>query len=393
MAPRITLPTADGGLEVFEMRSDVVALPTTSPTPISRKVYAAAHVVVNPLAPGSPIADAAIDWDATLAYRHHLWDLGFGVAEAMDTAHRGMGLPPAVVPELIRRSLAEASSRNALIACAAATDSLPAGMPASLWRIVDSYRAQCDAVEAAGGHVIVMASRHLAAAASGPTDYEMVYRKVLAGLQRPAIIHWLGTAFDPALEGYWGSYGIDEATKVLVRIVEDNADKVDGIKVSILDAQKEIALRRLVPGSVRIYTGDDFNYPTLIRGDETGHSDALLGIFDAIAPVAAVAFQSLDAADADAFERILAPTVPLSRKLFEVPTRHYKTGIVFLAYLRGYQSHFRMVSGLESARSAVHLAAIFKLADAAGLLPDQDTAVSRMRPVMQLAGVFEGHGL
>lgn len=391
MATTITLPTANGELEQYKLRSDVVALPTTSPTPKSRKAFAAAHVVVDPLSAGSPINDTTVDWDATLAYRHHLWDLGLGVAEAMDTAHRGMGLPPQLVPELINRSLAAAAERGALIACAAATDTLEPGVRASLNEIVDAYRAQCAAIESAGGQTIVMASRQLAAAASSSSDYESVYGKVLGGLTKPAIIHWLGPAFDRDLAGYWGSADVDEATKVLVRIVEENAGKVDGIKVSLLDADKEIALRRQVPSSVRVYTGDDFNYPQLILGDEIGHSDALLGIFDAIAPVAAAAFQALDAGNKAEFSARLAPTVPLSRKLFETPTYHYKTGIVFLAYLRGFQDHFRMVAGLESARSALHLADVFRLADAAGLLVDRDEAIARMRPVMQTAGVSERH--
>lgn len=385
----ITLPTVGGRLEHYEMRTDITALPTTSPAPTSRKAFAAAHVVIDPLAPGSPINDTAVDWNATLAYRHHLWDLGLGVAEAMDTAHRGMGLPPQLVPELINRSLTAARERNALIACAAATDTLAPGAPASLNQIVDAYRAQCEAIESAGGQTIVMASRHLAAAASSPSDYESVYGKVLGGLTKPTIIHWLGPAFDPALAGYWGSADVDEATKALVRIVDDNVEKIDGIKVSLLDADKEIALRRQVPSSVRVYTGDDFNYPQLILGDDLGHSDALLGIFDAIAPIAASAFQALDAGNEAEFSARLAPTIPLSRKLFEAPTYHYKTGIVFLAYLRGFQTHFRMVGGLESARSAVHLADVFRLADAAGLFTNPEDVAARMVPIMQLAGVSE----
>jgi len=393
MTARITLPTTEGNVERYQLRggSAVNSLPKSSPPPRSRKAFAAAHVVVNPLATGSPINDTSIDWDATLAYRHHLWDLGFGVAEAMDTAHRGMGLPATLVPELIGRSLKAATERDALIACAAATDDLDPGVSASLSEITDAYKAQCDSIESAGGQTIVMASRHLAATASGPSDYESVYRQVLRTLSKPTIIHWLGPAFDPALGGYWGSPDVDEATKALVRIIEENVEKVDGVKLSLLDPDREVALRRQLPSGVRLYTGDDFNYPSLIRGDETGHSDALLGIFDAIAPVAALAFKALDAGDAATFDALLAPTVPLSRKLFEAPTYHYKTGIVYLAYLRGHQDHFRMVAGLESARSALHLADVFRLADTAGLLPDQELAVARMRPLMALAGVPERH--
>jgi len=388
MPAALTLPRADRTLELYRMRDDAPPLPAHAAPARTRVAYAAAHVVADPLAPGSPVTSAAIDWDATLAYRHHLWDLGLGVAEAMDTAQRGTGLPPELVPELIRRSVQAAQSRNAAIVCAAATDSLPPG-PASLEDIVRAYRAQCDLIEEAGGRVVLMASRQLAAAAADAGDYEHVYGRVLRGLARPAILHWLGPAFDPALAGYWGSADVPEAAKVVTRVIEDNADRVDGIKVSLLAADAEVALRRAVPPPVRVYTGDDFNYPALIRGDGTRHSDALLGVFDAIAPLAAMALRSLDAGDEDGFEAVLAPTVPLARKLFEAPTYHYKAGIVFLAFLRGFQAHFRMVAGMESARSAVHLAEVFRLADQAGLFPDPEFAAGRMRAVMALAGVTE----
>jgi Protein of unknown function (DUF993) len=386
MAITLALPHEDGTLERYRMRDDAEPLPTHAAPARTRVAYAAAHVVADPLAPGSPVTSPAVDWDATLAYRHHLWDLGLGVAEAMDTAQRGTGLPPELVPELIRRSVRAARERGAAIACAAATDSLPPG-PAALEAISSAYRAQCDMIEDAGGRVVLMASRQLAAAATGAADYEHVYGRVLRGLARPAILHWLGPAFDPALAGYWGSADVPEAAKVVTRIVEDNLDRVDGIKVSLLDADAEVALRRAVPSSVRVYTGDDFSYPALIRGDGVRHSDALLGVFDAIAPLAAVALQSLDEGDPDHFEAVLAPTVPLARKLFEAPTYHYKTGIVFLAFLRGFQPHFRMVAGMESARSAVHLAGVFRLADQAGLFADPELAAHRMRGVMALAGV------
>jgi hypothetical protein len=386
MAITVLLPREDGTLESYRLRDDALPLPARAAPARTRVVYAAAHVVADPLTSGDPLTSAKLDWDATLAYRHHLWDLGLGVAEAMDTAQRGTGLPYELVPELIRRSVRAAQSRDAAIACAAATDALPPG-PASLKAIISAYRAQCDMIEDAGGRVVLMASRQLAAAATGAADYENVYGRVLRGLGRPAILHWLGPAFDPALAGYWGSADVPEAAKVLTRIAEDNADRVDGIKISLLDAGAEVALRRAVPSPVRVYTGDDFNYPALIRGDEAGHSDALLGIFDAIAPLAAVALRSLDEGDHDQFEAVLAPTVPLARKLFEEPTYNYKTGIVFLAFLRGFQTHFRMVAGMESARSAIHLAGVFRLADQAGLFPDPELAAGRMRTVMALAGV------
>lgn len=388
MATTVILPRENGTLERYGMREDAGPLPTHAAPARTRVAYAAAHVVADPLTSGDPSASTTVDWDATLAYRHHLWDLGLGVAEAMDTAQRGTGLPHELVPELVRRSVREARSRGAAIACAAATDSLPPG-PAPLEALVSAYRAQCDMIEDAGGRVVVMASRQLTAAATGAGDYENVYGRVLRGLAKPAILHWLGPAFDPALAGYWGSADVSEAAKVVTRIIEDNVDRIDGIKVSLLDAGAEVALRRAVPPSVRVYTGDDFNYPALIRGDEVRHSDALLGIFDAIAPLAAVALRSLDEGDHDHFEAVLAPTVPLARKLFEEPTYNYKTGIVFLAFLRGFQTHFRMVAGMESARSAIHLAEVFRLADQAGLFPDPELAAGRMRTVMALAGVAE----
>ncbi|WP_029138337.1 dihydrodipicolinate synthase family protein [Nakamurella lactea] len=383
MAAQLILPIGGRGTRTYSLRPDPPSALTNAAPPQSRKVFAAAHVVADPL---STEPWLTVDWDATLAFRHHLWDLGFGVADAMDTAQRGMGLPPAAVAELIRRSLAAAADRGAAIACGAATDALATG-GISLRQITDAYLAQCELIEGGGGQVVLMASRQLAVAAAGPGDYHDVYSHVLQRLHRPAILHWLGPAFDPALAGYWGSATVKGATDSLVRIIEDNAEKVDGVKISLLDVDAELALRRRLPPGVRLYTGDDFHYPELIRGDEHGHSDALLGIFDAIAPVAAAAFAALDSGDGERFDALLAPTVTLSRTLFEAPTYHYKTGIVFLAYLTGRQRHFRMIAGQESARSILHLAEVFRLADEAGLLVDQDLAVARMRPVLTLAGI------
>ena len=372
----LRLPRAGGALEPYAPGAPR-AFPAVGTPPASRVAFAAAHVVADPLAePG------ALDWEATLAFRRHLWAHGLSVAEAMDTAQRGMGLGWEAASELIRHSAAEAPAGR--LAAGAGTDH---AAPRRVAEVREAYEQQCELVEAAGAQVIVMASRALAALASSPDDYREVYGVILDGLERPAILHWLGDMFDPALRGYWGSEDLDEAADVVLEIIAANAGKVDGIKVSLLDDAREIALRRRLPAGVRLYTGDDFNYPSLILGDEHGHSDALLGVFDAIAPAAAAALHALDAGDRAAYEEILAPTVPLARKLFEAPTYNYKTGIVFLAFLNGHQDHFRMVGGLESARSIVHLADVFVLADRAGLLRDPALAVARMRHVLALAGI------
>jgi hypothetical protein len=343
---------------------------------VSRIAYAAAHVVADPHAPNGPGLPARLDWEATLAFRRHLWALGLGVADAMDTAQRGMGLDWAATRELIARSGAEARACGGRIACGAGTDQLPEG-PASLGAIAAAYEEQCEVVEAAGARVIVMASRALAAAAGGPEDYATVLSRVLAGVSEPAILHWLGPMFDPALAGYWNPTApddLDAAMDACVDVIAANAAKVDGIKLSLLDAEREVALRARLPAGVRMYTGDDFNYPELIRSG----SDALLGIFDAIAPAAARALAALDQGDEAGFDAILAPTVPLARHLFSEPTSAYKTGIVFLAWLAGHQDHFRMVGGLETARSVDHLRTAYELALAAGVLPDPELAAARM---------------
>jgi hypothetical protein len=350
---------------------------------------AAAHVVSDPLATVDPWLEAALDWDATLAYRRHLWDLGLSVAEAMDTAQRGMGLDWVASRELIRRALDEARAVGAAdrIACGAGTDQLTPGTDYTLDQIVAAYAEQCGFVEAHGGRIILMASRALAAAATSADDYAYVYERVLAQVRQPVIVHWLGDMFDPALAGYWGSADLDAATETCLAILTASAGQVDGIKISLLDQDREIALRPRLPPGVRMFTGDDFNFPRLILGDEQGASDALLGIFDAIAPAASAALAALDRDDVPEYQRILAPTVALSRHIFGAPTRFYKTGVVFLAFLNGHQAHFHMVGGQESARSIVHLAQVFRLADQAGLLCDPDLAVNRMRLVLALAGV------
>lgn len=377
MAATIALPAADGGVERYALTGTPVETPAPGAA-FDRVALAAAHVVADPLAEADPWLDAAVDWDRTLAFRHHLWDLGLGVAEAMDTAQRGMGLDWPTARELARRSIAEAKARGgAVVFSGVGTDHLAPGPEVTRDRVIAAYEEQIEAVEAAGGRLIVMASRALAACAAGPDDYVRVYDRVLSGVREPVILHWLGEMFDPALAGYWGRDDPWQAMDVCLDVLAAHADKVDGIKISLLDKDKEIAMRRRLPAGVRMYTGDDFNYPELIRGDDQGHSDALLGIFDPIAPAAAAALGRLAAGDADGYERILAPTLPLSRHVFRAPTRFYKTGVVFLAWLNGHQPAFAMVGGQESARSARHLAELFRLADAAGLLADPPAAARR----------------
>jgi hypothetical protein len=383
----LLLPQADGTLTPYAPGAATPLVPSAGP-PASRVAYAAAHVVADPLADNNPTLDTRLDWEGTLAYRRHLWSLGLAVAEAMDTAQRGMGLDWTTTQELIRRSVAEArATEGATVACGAGTDHLPPAPHRTLDEVEAAYAEQCAFVEGVGGRIILMASRALAACATGPDDYARVYGAILSQVAQPVILHWLGDMFDPALAGYWGSRDLDAATETCLRIIREHAAKIDGIKISLLDHTREIALRRRLPEGVRMYTGDDFNYPELIRGDERGHSDALLGIFDAIAPAASAALAALDAGDRDRYDAILAPTVPLSRHIFRAPTYYYKTGIVFMAFLNGHQAHFRMVGGQESARSIVHLAELFVLADRAGLLRDPDLATERMRCVLMLAGV------
>jgi hypothetical protein len=385
----LRLPRADGTLEPYTP-GEPSPWPRHARPPRTRVAFAAAHVVADPLADVDPWLETAINWEATLGFRRHLWELGFSVAEAMDTAQRGMGLDWVASQELIRRSLAEANAIGAAerIACGAGTDHLPSGRyPLDV--VERAYAEQCAFVERHGGRIILMASRALAASARGPDEYARVYARVLEQLREPVIIHWLGDMFDPALAGYWGARDLDAAADTCLQVLVENEKKIDGIKVSLLDEQREVALRRRLPPGMRMYSGDDFNYPALIWGDERGYSDALLGIFDAIAPAAAAALQALDRGDRAGYDAAFGPTVALSRHIFRAPTRFYKTGVVFLAYLNGHQSHFRMVGGQESARSVVHLADVFRLADRAGLLGDPELASRRMRRVLQVAGVAE----
>jgi hypothetical protein len=383
----IRLPAANGTSRAFTLRRPAEWSPPAPGTVFNRVAYAAAHVVADPFAEGEPWLDSAIDWDATLAYRSYLWSLGLGVAEAMDTAQRGMGLDWKRSLELIDRSLELArGTPRALIACGAGTDHLEVSPALRVEDVITAYEMQCEAIERRGGRIVLMASRALATIARSPEDYVRVYGQVLRQLSAPAIIHWLGDMFDPALAGYWGSADLDRATDVCAEILAANAARIDGIKVSLLDKGREIALRRRLPGGVRMYTGDDFNFAELIAGDERGYSDALLGIFDPIAPAAAAALDALARGDRGEFERILAPTVPLSRHVFRAPTRFYKTGVVFLAWLNGHQGHFVMIGGQQSARSLLHLVTLFELADAAGLLRDPELACRRMRSLLAVHG-------
>jgi len=382
----IKLLRSDGSTYSYTPEND----PLTPPHHVrfeTRTAFAAAHVVLNPLRTAEPLTHPILDWESTLAYREYLWSLGFGVAEAMDTAQRGMGLDWPLALELIKRSTAAAKARGALLASGAGTDHLQPGNTFTLQEVTNAYLEQCEAIEAVDGRIILMASRALASVARHADDYASVYSTVLSQVRQPVILHWLGPMFDPALEGYWGSSSIPAATENCLRIIRTDEKKIDGIKISLLDADLEVNMRRHLPAEVRMYTGDDFNYDRLILGDGQHHSDALLGIFDAIAPAASMALMALDAGDLPRYHQLLSPTVPLSRHIFASPTQHYKAGVVFLAFLNGFQSHFRMVRGLESARSIAHLCELFVLADQARVLRNPELATQRMRTFLQLAGV------
>ena len=380
----IDLPASSGKLEPYQVREPKAFKKPSKP--FTRVAYAAAHVVADPLSQKEPWLEAAIDWDATLAYRRHLWSWGFGIAEAMDTAQRGMGLDWTNSLELIRRSI-EISEKGNAIASGAGTDHLPAGKAYSIPQIIAAYEEQCSAIEKLGGRIILLASRALAASAKSPDDYAKVYDRILGQVKQPVIIHWLGEMFDPALEGYWGKKDHYEAMDVCLGVLQKNKNKIDGIKISLLDKEKEIVMRRKLPRGVRMYTGDDFNFAELIEGDSQGYSDALLGIFDSIAPAASQALTFLSEDDKKNYHEVLAPTVPLSRHIFRAPTRFYKTGVVFMAWLNGHQEHFVMVGGQQSARNLQHLSELFRLADAAGLLADPAIACRRMKQLLSVHGI------
>ncbi|MBU9170106.1 dihydrodipicolinate synthase family protein [Burkholderia gladioli] len=396
MSITLKLPAGDGALQPYQLREAAPFTAHQVRPQTARIAYSAAHVVADPFVSHDPSTQNAIDWEATMAYRQYLWSLGLGVAEAMDTAQRGMGMDWPSSLELIKRSLEVARhTPGALIASGCGTDQLAPEDARSVDDVIRAYEEQMEAIEALGGTLIVMASRALARVAKSPSDYERVYDRILSQARQPVVLHWLGDMFDPALTGYWGTADLDDAMDTALGIIAAHAGKVDGIKISLLDEQKEIAMRRRLPEGVRMYTGDDFNYPELIAGDGIGASEnhrqshALLGIFDAIAPAAAVALGELAAGHIERYHEILQPTVPLARHIFGAPTRFYKTGVVFMAWLNGHQPHFTMVGGQQSARSLQHFVELFRLADAAGLLERPELAATRMKTLLAMNGVWD----
>lgn len=383
----IKLPDQAGKLETYTFTGTPLQA-GKGPKRFNRVAFAAAHIVVDPVKTVDPSASPVFDWEKTLAFRRHLLDLGFGIAEAMDTAQRGMGLDWPGAHELIRQSLNDACGRkDALIFSGCGTEQLDPSAARSLDDVIAAYLTQLHAIQKLGGRIILMASRALARIARTPHDYETVYAKVLAEADHPVILHWLGDMFDPQLKGYWGAQNFDPALETALKVIEANQTKVDGIKISLLDDQKEIVMRQRLPAAVKMYTGDDFNYPALIEGDAQGYSHALLGIFDPIAPAASLALEKLAEGDRPAFNRLLAPTVPLSRLIFRAPTQYYKTGVVFLAWLNGFQDHFVMAGGAQSMRPLSYFADIVRLADQAALLNDPERAVHRMRTLLALHGI------
>ncbi|MCK4205859.1 dihydrodipicolinate synthase family protein [Brucella pituitosa] len=383
----LALPCADGSLRPYRLVGTPTPRPV-SPPHFNRIAYAAAHVVSDPLKDTRPWNDPAIDWDATMAFRHHLWSLGFQIAEAMDTSQRGMGLNWAGAQELIRRSLAESKTvAGADLASGAGSDHLDPADAKSLDDVIKAYETQAGFIEKHGGRFILMASRALARITRSPDDYAKVYGRILGQAREKVVLHWLGDMFDPQLKGYWGSENFDNALDTVIGIIRAHRDKVEGIKISLLEERYEIALRDRLPEGVLCFTGDDFNYAPLIEGDGNKHSHALLGIFDAVAPQASSALAALAAGDNARFRAIIEPTVPLSRKIFEAPTQYYKAGVVFLAWLNGHQSHFTMPAGMQSARGISHYADIFRLADQANVLDQPDLAIRRMKQLLAIYGV------
>ena len=365
-------------------KTPIAAIKPTAP--FNRIAMAAAHVVVDPFSDVDRSGQPSIDWDKTLIYRTYLMDLGFGIAEAMDTAQRDMGLNWINALTLIRRSLENAGNRAGLIASGCGTDHLAPQDARTLDDVIKAYLHQLHAIQKLGGRIILMASRALVQVAKSSDDYVKVYSSVLSEADQPVILHWLGDMFDPALKGYWGKTRFEETQEVALRVIENNEAKIDGIKISLLDVQKEVSTRRLLPDSVKMYTGDDFNYPTLIAGDAQGYSHALLGIFDPIAPAASQALGALAKGDNTTYDKLMAPTVPLSRLIFRSPTQFYKTGIVFLAWLNGHQDHFVMLNGAQAMRPLPYFVECFKLAHQAGLLNNPDMAISRMKKLLAVYG-------
>ena len=375
---KINLPETSGKLASFKLTTEPLKAKTPK-APFNRVAFAAAHVVADPIKGG-------IDWKGTLAYRRHLLGLGFGIAEAMDTSQRGMGLDWPTALELIRRSLKDAGDKSSLIYSGCGTDHLDPAEAKSLDDVIEAYETQLHAIQKLGGRIIMMASRALVRVAKSPDDYVKVYGRILSQADHPVVLHWLGPMFDPALKGYWGTADFAASMETSLGMIKSNVAKVDGIKISLLDAKKEITMRRLLPEGVKMYTGDDFNYAELIAGDKKGYSHALLGIFDGIGPAASLALSALAKGNVDKFHKLLEPTVPLSRLIFSAPTQYYKTGIVFLAWLNGHQDHFVMVAGAQSARPLCYFVGVFKLAEKAGLLAKPDLAVKRMKQLLAVYG-------
>lgn len=380
---KIMLPDETGAVAEYAMSGKSVPAATLGPD-AARTVFSAAHVVADPFTANDPSGPATVDWEATMAFRRHLDSLGLGIAEAMDTAQRGMGLDWPGALDLIRRTKAELP--DALVFNGCGTDQLAASDARDLDDVRRAYFEQIEAIQAVGGRLILMASRALANVATSPEDYISVYRDALARCDEPVILHWLGDMFDPALKGYWGTDRFEGALETCLSIISENTDKVDGIKISLLDKDKEILMRRRLPAGVKMYTGDDFNYPELIEGDAEGFSHALLGIFDPLAPAAAYAISRLSAGDAAAFRETLDPTVPLARLIFRAPTQYYKTGVVFLAWLNGFQDHFVMLNGAQAMRPLPYFVEVFRLADQCGLLADAELAADRMRKLLAVYG-------
>lgn len=385
----LNLPTYDNRLEAYQL-SGTPLIPRRPSAPFNRTAFAAAHVVSDPLAERDPwLGRPAVDWENTLRFRHYLWDQGLGLAEAMDTAQRGMGVDWQTARELIERTMAEAKAHplKPRVACGAGTDQLGIGELTNEGTLVNAYSEQMEAIEAVGGQVIIMASRAMAANTTGPDAYQRVYGMLIEQAAEPIILHWLGDSFDPALKGYWGHDDLDAAEDAVLEIIGTHASKVDGIKISLLDQSREEAFRRRLPEGVKLYTGDDFNYAALIAGDGAFYSHALLGIFAAIAPAASQALEALARGETDRFHALLEPTVPLSREIFKAPTQFYKAGIAFLAWLNGAQSHFVLPAGFQSSREIAHYAEVFRLADSAGLITNPDLAMDRMRTLLKFHGI------
>jgi hypothetical protein len=380
---KISLPDPSGRFSDYTMVGTPVP-ETRLPSDPARICYAATHVVADPFATSDPIGSVSVDWAKTMAFRHYLHRLGLGIAEAMDTAQRGTGLDWPGALELIRRTRAELPEARVANGCG--TDHLDPGDATSLADVKRAYLEQLTAIQSLDARVIMMASRALARVAQTPGDYIRIYGEVLAECDHPVILHWLGDMFDPALAGYWGTDSFDDCLETVVQIIEANVAKVDGIKISLLDKDKEVQLRRRLPAGVRMYTGDDFNYAELMEGDAQGYSHALLGIFDPIAPAAAHAVSLLGQGDTAGFRATLDPTVPLARLIFRAPTQYYKTGVVFLAWLNGFQDHFIMLNGAQSARPLPYFTEVFRLADQCGMLRDPDLAANRMTRMLGMYG-------